>query len=77
MFTCAILFFWDAKPRETVSGLIGRWKVGTGWKHYLAIPMAFVVDLIYWWEPNHCVEIFRQERESRMMLYADQPIHWP
>lgn len=74
MMTAAVVFFWDAQPRETVSGVLGRWKVKGGpIRRAVARPLAWVVDRIYWWEPNHCVQIYHEEHAARLQLYQDWP----
>ena len=70
MLTCSIVFVAWALPRETLSGLIGRWATTeTGWKRKFAIPAAWVVDRIYFWEPNHCRLNALQEAAARRELY--------
>lgn len=72
MAVCAFVFAPWALPRETVSGLLGRWKIhGTGWKRAFAKCAAVFVDRIYFWEPNHCVEVYLCERDARLVLYPD------
>lgn len=74
MLTCAIVFAPWALPRETVSGLLGRWKTKhRGWKHRFAKPASWVVDRIYFWEPNHCVAVYECEAEARTVLYPGHP----
>jgi hypothetical protein len=74
MLTASVVFFWDCQPRETVSGLLGRWKVKGGTvRRAVAVPLAWLVDRIYWWEPDHCVKIYREEHEARLALYQDWP----
>ena len=74
MMVAAVVFFWDARPRETVSGVLGRWKVHGGRAaRAFAVPAAWLVDRIYWWEPDHCVQVFREELAARRLLYQDWP----
>lgn len=74
MMVCALLFAPWALPRETVSGLLGRWKCGRrGVKKSFARAASWVVDRIYFWEPNHCVEVYRIEAEARKLLYPEHP----
>lgn len=74
MMVCAVVFAPWALPRETVSGLLGRWKSGPrGWHRSFACLAAPVVDRIYFWEPNHCVEVYRCEAEARKVLYPEKP----
>lgn len=70
MLVCSVVFVAWARPRETISGLVGRWKVEeTGRKQRFARRASKVIDALYWWEENHCVEVARQEREARKALY--------
>jgi hypothetical protein len=32
-----------------------------------------VVDRIYFWEPDHCVEVYKCERDARLVLYPEKP----
>jgi hypothetical protein len=74
MFFCAIVFAPWALPRETISGLIGRWKThGRGLRRAFATAAAWLVDRIYFWEPNHCVEVYLCEHQARMVLYPEKP----
>ena len=74
MMVCALVFAPWALPRETVSGLLGRWKCGKGKiKRPFAVGASWVVDRIYFWEPNHCVEVFLCEAQARMVLYPEKP----
>lgn len=74
MMLCALIFAPWALPRETISGLLGRWKSRThGKRRGFALVAAAVVDAIYFWEPNHCVEVFRCEHQARMVLYPEKP----
>ena len=74
MMVCALVFAPWALPRETVSGLLGRWKCGKGRiKRPFAVGASWVVDHIYFWEPNHCVEVFLCESEARRVLYPEHP----
>ena len=70
MSVCAIVFIPWAKPRETVSGLLGRWReTEMGWKARFAEVACPIVDRLYWWDKNHCAEVFRLEHEAREVLY--------
>lgn len=74
MAACALVFAPWALPRETVSGLLGRWKCGhRGPKKFFADAASWVVDRIYFWEPSHCVAVYRCEAEARKVLYPEQP----
>jgi hypothetical protein len=73
MAVCAILFAPWALPRETVSGLLGRWKCGKGWKRKFAVVASWIVDRIYFWEPNHCIEVYLCEAQARQVLYPEKP----
>jgi hypothetical protein len=65
MLVCAVLFAPWALPRETVSGLLGRYAP----TNRLAQLGAWVVDRIYYWHPAHCWDIARIEAEARKVLY--------
>lgn len=65
MLLCAALFAPWALPRETVSGLLGRYAEA----HVLARIAAACVDLVYWWHPDHCRDIARIEARAREVLY--------
>src|SRR5690606_2682249 len=69
MALCAVLFVPWALPRETISGLIGRWVQGAGKKAAFARYAAKVIDRIYFWEPNHCQVTAEQEAEARKALH--------
>lgn len=75
MLLCSLLFFPWVLPRETISGLVGRWWVlsedGTA-KALVADVLRVLIDALYFWEPNHCVEVFRCEHEARKRLYPEQ-----
>lgn len=74
MALCALVFMAWALPRETISGLLGRWETTkTGWQYQFAVAATAVVDRIYFWEPNHCVEVFLCEADARKVLYPEKP----
>lgn len=70
MFVCAVLFAPWALPRETVSGILGRWSATErGTKRRFAMAASKVVDTVYFWDKDHCYETFRMERDAREILY--------
>ena len=70
ILTCSIVFVAWAYPRETISALLGRWATTEiGWKRRVGVIGAWIVDRIYFWEPNHCRLNAEQEREARKALY--------
>lgn len=70
MLTCAVLFFPWARPRETVSGLTGRWlQTETGWKYLFAQCARAVIHRIYFWEPGHCDAVHDVEKQAHSVLY--------
>lgn len=69
MALCAVIFVAWALPRETISGLIGRWSDGEGKRATFARYAAKVIDAIYFWEPNHCKVTAEQEAEARKALH--------
>lgn len=69
MLFCALVFAPWIQPRETVSGLLGRWLVdGCRWQVRFARIVAPTID--GWHEPGHCVETFRLEKAMRVALYG-------
>jgi hypothetical protein len=70
MLVCAVVFLPWVLPRETISGLLGRWLITQGgWKLKFARVAVMIVDRIYFWESNHCVEVYLVEHEARRTLY--------
>lgn len=70
MALCAVVFLPWALPRETISGLLGRWiSTERGWKRFVGLLLGAIADAIYWWEPNHCVEVYKCEHQAREVLY--------
>lgn len=74
MLTAALLFFPWILPRETISGFVGR-----QWLHskedslheFWFMILCALINLLYFWEPNHCVEVYRSEHEARKVLYPE------
>lgn len=65
---CALVFAPWVLPRETVSGLLGRWSAtGEPWQRALAEPAGRLVDMVCWWDPNHCSHTYECERQLRLM----------
>lgn len=70
MALCAVVFLPWALPRETISGLLGRWiSTERGWKRVTGLLLGAIADRIYWWEPAHCVEVYKCEHRAREVLY--------
>lgn len=69
MALCAVFFAPWALPRETISGLLGRWQGEKGWKRSFAVVGSAIADAIYFWEPNHCRETYLIEQRARDVLY--------
>lgn len=70
MAACAIVFLPWALPRETISGLLGRWiSTEFGWKRVAGLLLGAIADWIYFWEPDHCVEVYKCEHRAREVLY--------
>jgi hypothetical protein len=68
----SIVFFWWARPRETISGLIGRWYMTeSGWKRKFSRAVCPVVNKLYAWEPNHCVVTHDVEAQAHNVLYPE------
>lgn len=68
MLLCSILFAGFSKPRETVSGFIGR-KALLG--NTVALYVARAIDFCYPREAAHCGETAIAEDNMRHELYPD------
>jgi hypothetical protein len=67
MTLCALLFFPWVEPRETLSGIAGRYAAkGT----LVARAVAAAIDALHWWEPDHCYVTFRLEQDLRDRFYS-------
>lgn len=74
MALCAILFAPWALPRESISGLLGRWELTeAGMKQRCGAAISAVVDKVHFWEPNHCNEVYWIEEKARAVLYPESP----
>ncbi len=72
MLIAAVLFAPWIRRRETFSGLMGRWsQTETGWKGRLAHAAIRIIDVVVFWERNHCVKTYREERQARTVLYGE------
>lgn len=70
MLVCAIVFMPWALPRETISGLMGRWRLTeTGWKARTGVVVGFLIDRVYFWESDHCRDVWECECSARKALY--------
>lgn len=58
MLACTALFWWCCRPRETLSGLAGRYAMRG---HSVATVAASVIDALFWFDPDHCREVARLE----------------
>lgn len=68
MFVCAVLFSFWSKPRETISGFVGRQALmGSS----AALHAAKAIDKLYRNEPAHCGETALAEDEARFVLYPE------
>lgn len=65
MALCSILLAPLALPRETISGLLGRYKRTSR----AAAFFASGVDALYFWEKDHCAEVAKLEARAREILY--------
>lgn len=77
MSLCAALFWPWAYPRETVSGLMGRWACGRGFRRRVGRRVGDVIDGYihpYVGTDETCIEIYQMEREARRVLYPDGKI---
>lgn len=69
---CAVLFLPWFYPRETTSGIIGRWlSQETGWRHRFARRVAPWIDRLFHapMGVETCEETFRLEAAAREALY--------
>ncbi len=75
MLVCSILFFGSAKPRETISGFIGRqiMTTDTKWIRDVLIFFARGIDSVFR-EPGHCGETAISEEHMRWELYPQQSV---
>jgi len=72
MALCAVIFLPWALPRETVSGLAGRWlATGSKWQRAIAGVVVPVVDALYFMDRDHCAEVYRLEQAARATLYGE------
>lgn len=70
MLTCSVLFAPWALPRETVSGFLGRLKSNSaGAAKMFGVIASMIPDAIYFWEKDHCAEVYRAEEKAREILY--------
>lgn len=67
---CALLFAPWVYPRETLSGLMGRWAATErGVRGAVGRTGARLIDWLHWWEPHHCHVTFLLENEYRRAAY--------
>jgi hypothetical protein len=60
-----------SRPRETISGLMGRWLVTEqGIKLVIAKALAPWIDRLYFLHDDHCRDIYRQEQAAFQSLYT-------
>lgn len=73
MLVCATVFAGFALPRETVSGLTGRWATcGNIWQLWFARRVLEpAINRLYFWEPNHCRVTYHMEFAVRSILYPE------
>lgn len=73
MLVCATVFAGFALPRETVSGLTGRWATcGNTWQMWLARrALEPFINLLYFWEVDHCRVTYHMEYNVRQILYPE------
>lgn len=72
MALCAVVFLPWFLPRETTSGLIGRWVAQENdWRHVFALRVAPWIDWLFH-EPfgiESCLLIYDREEAARRALY--------
>ena len=66
---CALMFFPWAQPRETISGITGRW-LTDGKKWQIACASFFVKPIDWAHETGHCVDTYLREQAMRAALYS-------
>lgn len=70
MLLCALLFLPWAKRRETVCGLLGRWRdEGAGWQRVIGRRLCPALDWAFHRNWDDCRAIYRMEKEARDILY--------
>lgn len=70
MLVCAVIFAPWALSRETISGLLGRWRsTEKGWKGRVGTVGSLFVNVLHFWEADHCGDAYRTERRAREVLY--------
>jgi len=65
MTVCAVVLFPWVEPRETVSGFMGRHRH----VNLICRALAAFIDMMHWWEPDHCDVTWRLEDAMRRTLY--------
>lgn len=65
VLACMLLFWWCCRPRETLSGLAGRYAMRG---NRIAAISAAVIDMLFWFDPNHCREVARLEAAAFEVL---------
>ena len=71
MLVCALLFMPWALPRETISGLLGRWaNTEDGWKEKVGFWGSIIVDRIHM-DKLHCELTYRDEQWMRDKFYPE------
>ena len=69
MLLCSLLFFPWAQPRETISGLTGRWLTeGKSWQIACASFLVKPIDKAHY--SGHCVSTYIYEKAMRVGLYG-------
>lgn len=70
MLLCAVLFLPWFLPRETVCGMMGRWKMTeTGWKRAAGEKLSVLFDRTIH-RAESCITVYGMEREARRILYV-------
>lgn len=65
VLACTALFWWCCRPRETLSGLAGRYAMRG---HRGAAVVAAVIDVLFWFDPDHCRGVARLEAAAFEVL---------
>lgn len=67
---CALVFLPWARRRETVCGLMGRWREeGNRWQACLGSLLCPYLDWVFHRNWDQCRDIWRMEEEARDVLY--------
>lgn len=70
MLVCVVLFLPWCRRRETICGLMGRWReTGGPWQAAIGRALCPWLDRLFHVDWDNCEEIWRMEEEARRILY--------